>query len=258
MHSHFRKALPAALSLACAMPAVAATHTVTVGGNGLRFSPRELTIAVGDSVTFTNAGGFHNVHAEDGSFRCANGCDGVGSGDGTPSNSSWSATVTFNAAGTFPYTCDVHADSGMTGTITVEGGGGGGGNVPITSGFTGTWVDSGATGSMGFGVEVLPGNNLLAEGYTFAPDGGQAWIGGVGPISGNSAVVTVTTIDGPGGRFPPNFDQSQVQNTPWGTLTFTFSDCGHGQVAWNSTVPGYGSGTMPLLRVTQPAGITCP
>lgn len=255
MHPQLRKALPAAL-LVCSAPAMAASHTVTVGGAGLRFSPRELTVNVGDTVTFTNAGGFHNVHAEDGSFRCANGCDSAG-GDGTPSNSSWSATVTFGAAGTFPYTCDVHADSGMTGTITVQGGGGSG-NVPITSGFTGTWVDSAASGQMGFGIEVLPGNNLVAEGYTFAPDGGQVWIGGVGPISGDQAAITVTTINGPGGRFPPNFDPAQVQNTPWGTLTFTFTDCVHGQVAWNSTVAGYGSGTMPLIRVTQPQGIACP
>ena len=42
-----------------------------------------------------------------------------------------------------------------------------------------------------------------------------------------------------------------------GTLTFRFSDCNHGHVDWNSSVPGYGSGGMDLTRLTLPAGLTC-
>jgi len=133
------------------------------------------------------------------------------------------------------------------------------GNVPIGSGFTGTWVDAAAAGQIGIGLEVLPGGNLVAEVYTFAPNGGQAWIGGVGPIiDGDHATITVSTINGPGGRFAPNFDPSQVQNTTWGTLTLRFSDCNHGTLDWDSPVPGYGSGTLPIIRVTLPAGLSCP
>ncbi|MEL6731343.1 MAG: hypothetical protein AAFP83_09405 [Bacteroidota bacterium] len=36
--------------------------SVSVGGAGLSFSPANLTITPGDSVTWTNAGGFHNVN----------------------------------------------------------------------------------------------------------------------------------------------------------------------------------------------------
>lgn len=133
-----------------------------------------------------------------------------------------------------------------------------GATVPITSGFTGTWVDSAASGQMGMGLEVLPGNNLVAEVYTYGADGGQLWVGGVGPIDGDTATITVTTIHGPGGRFPPNFDPAGVQNTPWGTLTFSFTDCNHGTVAWNPVVPGFGSGSLPISRVTLPAGLSCP
>jgi hypothetical protein len=166
--------------------------------------------------------------------------------------------VTFTHAGSIPYFCDVHQGSGMTGTITVQGVATG--NVPITSGFTGTWVDSGVTGQIGLGFEVLTGGNMVIEGYTFAPapTGGQAWIGGVGPIvDGDHAVVGMTTINGPGGRFFPNFVQAQTQNTPWGTMTVSFTDCNHGTASWVSTVPGYGSGSLPIIRVTLPAGLTC-
>ena len=44
----------------------AANWTVNVGGAQLAYSPATLTITAGDTVTFTNQGGFHNVAADDG------------------------------------------------------------------------------------------------------------------------------------------------------------------------------------------------
>jgi plastocyanin len=260
----FAKTLPLWLLLFGAVSASAASHTVTVGGIStdpyggssatLAFNPRNLTIAVGDTVTFHNSGGTHNVHADDESFHCARGCAGAG-GDATPSDDGWSSTVTFTHAGTVGYHCDVHQAMGMTGTITVQGTTSG--NVPIGNGFTGSWVNP--AGQLGLGIEVLAGGNLVVEGYTYAPAGGQIWIGGVGAIvDGDHAPITVTTIIGPGGRFPPNFDGTQTTNTVWGTLNFTFTDCNNGAVAWSSVLPGYGSGSMPIVRLTQPAGLTCP
>jgi plastocyanin len=116
-------------ALAAAAPAAAANHSVmTVAGNA--FSPDTLTITAGDSVTFTNvAQGFHDVHADDNSFRCANGCDGDGhGGDGSPSTAMWSFTLTFNTPGTIAYHCEIHGAPGfgMHGTITVNPASGGG------------------------------------------------------------------------------------------------------------------------------------
>lgn len=73
-----------------------------VGTSGNNFVPVNLTIQVGDTFRWTNNGGFHNVVADDGSFRCANGCDGMG-GNGNPSGSAWSFTIVFNSAGLVPY-----------------------------------------------------------------------------------------------------------------------------------------------------------
>ncbi|MGA8276862.1 MAG: plastocyanin/azurin family copper-binding protein [Rhodanobacteraceae bacterium] len=103
----------------------AGEHTVTALSSPFRFEPATLVIAPGDSVTFVNGGGFHNVHSDTGSitaFRCANGCDGDGAGgDGSPSSDPWSATVNFPDAGVAPYHCEIHGSdgSGMHGTITV-------------------------------------------------------------------------------------------------------------------------------------------
>lgn len=112
-----------AMGLASAS-ALAADHPVNVGDpNGQSFSPQVLNIAAGDTVTFTNGGGFHNAVSNPGavtSFRCANGCDGDG-GNGAPSSAAWSATVAFPTPGTIGYFCEVHGAPGqaMFGTINV-------------------------------------------------------------------------------------------------------------------------------------------
>ncbi|MGH7749682.1 MAG: spondin domain-containing protein, partial [Candidatus Dormibacteria bacterium] len=112
----------------------------------------------------------------------------------------------------------------------------------------------------GFDIEILPTNppQLLASWFVFAPTSGQAWIGGLGPIDGNQAVVQGYQVAGPGALFPPDFNGAKVQRQLWGTLTFTFTDCNTGQLSWASTVPAYGSGTLNLVRLTMPAGLTCP
>jgi hypothetical protein len=130
--------------------------------------------------------------------------------------------------------------------------------VPIGPGMTGTWFVPGQSGH-GLMIQVLPGESpqMLVSWFVFGPQGGQSWIVGSGPIAGTRAVVQAFQPAGPGGRFPPNFNAANVQQQPWGTLTFAFSDCKHGGVEWVSTVSGYGSGSMPLERLTLPTGLTC-
>jgi hypothetical protein len=106
-------------------------------------------------------------------------------------------------------------------------------------------------------LEVLPGNRLLAMWFAFNPAGDQqSWFGGVGTYSGNTATITGATLPS-GGRWIPNFNENTIVENPWGTLTFTFTDCNNGRVDFNS-VFGYGSGSMNLTRLTLPAGLTCP
>jgi plastocyanin len=249
----------------------AAERRVGIGDDcsvaGSCFSPSPLTINVGESVAFfeyadTMFTGFHNVVADDGSFRCAVGCDGEG-GDGTPvSDSSCDATGfcvstgglmsfsrTFNVPGIVKYHDEV---SKATGIIVVQAAT----QFAIGPGITGVWYDPAQSGH-GLVVEVLPDNRMLVEWYAFDPAGAQqSWLLGVGSVNGNTA--TITAVDQPtGGRFIPNFDASKIVHNPWGSLTFTFTDCDHGKVDFASTA-GYGSGSMNLTRLTRPAGVVCP
>lgn len=108
--------------LAFAPGARAATVIVNVGGANLAFSPQTVTIDPGDTVTFVNKGGYHNAVADNGSFRCAQGCDGAG-GSGNASRANWVASVAFAQPGTIGYFCEIHGapGQGMYGTIVVRG-----------------------------------------------------------------------------------------------------------------------------------------
>ena len=103
--------------------AQAVDHSVTVGGASLTYSPAMLSINVGDTVTFTNAGGFHNVASDPGavtSFHCSTACGSSPTGD--PAGGAWSQQITFSTAGTVGYHCEAHGSPGlgMFGTITVN------------------------------------------------------------------------------------------------------------------------------------------
>src|SRR4051794_352781 len=112
-------------ALVAALPARGATVSVSVGGNDLAFHPAVVHVHPGDTVTWTNAGGFHNVKADDGSFGNAQSAD------------AWTFPHTFTALGTVGYHCEVHGgpSSGMFGTVIVEDAGGGGGGQPGTLRF---------------------------------------------------------------------------------------------------------------------------
>jgi Kelch motif protein len=125
----------------------------------------------------------------------------------------------------------------------------------IVPAFTGSWFDPAQNGH-GLLIEVLPNNQFLAAWFAFNPAGTQqAWFVGTGTYIGNTATIS-DVVEPTGGRWIPNFDASNVVNNPWGTLKFTFTDCNNGKVDFASTL-GYGSGSMNLTRLTQPAGLAC-
>ncbi len=219
------------------------------------FAPDALTINAGDSVSFGIYAdlidtGAHNVVADDGSFRCARGCDGEG-GDGTPADytAQWHFTRTFSSPGIVHYHDEVgHA----RGFIVVQGVS----PFAIGPGITGAWYDPAQSGH-GLFVEVLSDSRFYAAWFAFNPAGTeQTWFTGVGTYSGNIASIESVVMPS-GGRWIPNFDPSQIVRNPWGTLTFTFTDCNNGRVDFSS-VAGYGTGSMNLTRLTQPAGLSCP
>jgi plastocyanin len=86
----------------------AANQTVTATPSDT-FSPAAVTINQGETVTWHNGGGSHNVKFDDGSFEDPT----------SPSTNSWTVSHPFDTPGTFRYVCEQHEDDGMVGTVTV-------------------------------------------------------------------------------------------------------------------------------------------
>jgi len=108
-----RKQLLFSAFMALGFTLFAASHSVTVSNNF--FSPSSLTINVGDSVTWTNSSGNHNVNGNISSYPSNPASFGNGS-----ASMNWTYTKVFTVAGSYGYRCDPHFSFGMTGTITVN------------------------------------------------------------------------------------------------------------------------------------------
>lgn len=82
------------------------------GGDSMAFTPSNLTVTAGTTVTWTFLSGPHNV---------TSGSGGVSDGKFTSGASQSSGTYThlFDTAGSYPYFCSVHGVM-MSGTITVN------------------------------------------------------------------------------------------------------------------------------------------
>ena len=101
---------------------VAAQTSHTIVSGSYYYTPTNLSINVGDTVTWTNAGGLHNVNFDLSSI--------TGQSFGNPESFITSPTTgpvlhthVFNFPGNYIYDCSVgsHAINGMVGTITVNG-----------------------------------------------------------------------------------------------------------------------------------------
>jgi plastocyanin len=109
-------------SLLAATSAFAKVHTVRVGTDGRDvYTPKELTIDVGDTVSWVLVSGTHDVVESDGPGSCEPKSRGFNSGVFTTRVRTWNHT--FTSAGTIHYMCSVgsHCADGMVGTIIVGG-----------------------------------------------------------------------------------------------------------------------------------------
>lgn len=87
----------------------------TINASGMSWSPNNLTIQQGDSVTWINSGpGIHNINGTTATYP-----SNPESFGNLSTGNSWTYGHRFNIPGTYSFRCDVHA-SNMTGTLTVN------------------------------------------------------------------------------------------------------------------------------------------
>lgn len=103
-----RWTLPLAAAVLLAAPASAVDQTITAQPS-IQWSPDEVTIDQGDTVTWNNAGGTHNVEFDDGSYT----------EPPTPRPDDWSVNRTFDTPGIFRFHCGLHGQA-MSGVVRVR------------------------------------------------------------------------------------------------------------------------------------------
>lgn len=109
-------ALVALVAPACSSedPVVAAdSDVVNVKVTDDAFEPAQVKAKVGQTVRFTWAGGSHNVVS---GARCTH--DGKFKSGATQAGGTYERK--FETAGSFPYYCEPHCETGMTGEVIVE------------------------------------------------------------------------------------------------------------------------------------------
>lgn len=79
------------------------------------FTPKDITIDVGQTIRWENRGGGHNVNGSLATFPD----NPEGFFSGAPSTDAWTFDFTFTQPGLYNYRCDPHFSLGMTGTVTV-------------------------------------------------------------------------------------------------------------------------------------------
>jgi plastocyanin/DNA/RNA endonuclease YhcR with UshA esterase domain len=96
-----------------ALASSATNYQVQVGSN--YFAPAYLSIQVGDTVTWSQVSGSHNVNGSLATFPS----NPAGFSSGAVAGGTWTYSFVFGTAGTYSYQCDPHAAMGMVGTVKV-------------------------------------------------------------------------------------------------------------------------------------------
>jgi plastocyanin len=110
-------ALVAAAFLLLSWPARAESGDVQIQDNF--YAPTEVTILIGESVTWTSAGNNAHTVTSDAVFDSSPDCPGAVDPLHQCMHKGDKFSLTFNTAGRFSYHCKVHGDA-MSGTVIVE------------------------------------------------------------------------------------------------------------------------------------------
>jgi mono/diheme cytochrome c family protein len=143
----------------------------------------------------------------------------------------------------------------------------GGTGFAMTPGMTGTWWNGPERAGEGFPVEVgfqADGTMILwVTFFTYNNMGNQTWLTAQGTVTGTTIDVDVFMPKGP--MWGMDFDPADVEPTPWGSGTFTFSSCSSGHMSLEPNgdmmgMMGFTDLDYDLMRFDENviSGIDCP
>lgn len=125
--------------------------------------------------------------------------------------------------------------------------------------FGGLWYTPERSGQ-GLHVDVLDGSRATVSWFTYDEQGKPVWLFGVGKVRGFGIEVDVDRAVSGSFALSPTHQTPSMR--PAGTLRLAFAGCGDALLSFTATPDGTGGaglpgGTLPLKRLSQPAGVRC-
>ena len=124
--------------------------------------------------------------------------------------------------------------------------------------MSGSWYTPERNGE-GFTLQVLENGSAHALWFTYPPaaaNAQQAWIYAEGGRIDGERIRFDGAITTRGPRFGAQYDASQLQAIPWGSIEFRFTTCNEGEVTFTGPA-AWGSGTRRITRLTALADLEC-
>lgn len=135
--------------------------------------------------------------------------------------------------------------------------------VPLNGRMTGAYFQPGRGGE-GILLEVAEAGStslIVVSWYTFDAQGFPFWLVGSAVYTPGATSVTVDLAGKSGGAIGGQFEPSQLQDLPWGSITLRFPNCNTLDFSFQSThsIPGVpiGSGARAWTRLTSVNGFAC-
>jgi hypothetical protein len=122
-------------------------------------------------------------------------------------------------------------------------------------GMNGVWYDRAANGHYVTIQRVHDDDTALVIWNTFDHSGNQAWIYGVGHVTGRH--ISIVMSQNLGGTLQPGGAPTGSSVQSWGTVDIDLANCVSGTLRYQSTLPAFGSGQFPLDRLAYVSDFGC-
>ncbi len=121
--------------------------------------------------------------------------------------------------------------------------------------FSGSWYRGPQAPGEGLQLQVDGSGNAVLIWYTFDPAGDAAWMVGTATAPAEGEPWRFAMQRPRGTEFGPGFDPARVVRHPWGEVLLRFEGCDRASLSWTSSEAGWVAGSVPLQRLTTPAGM---
>jgi hypothetical protein len=128
--------------------------------------------------------------------------------------------------------------------------------LPTDTRASGAWYDPARSGE-GLMVLATSSSRMFVSWYTYDPVDSkrQVWLVAEGSFDGREFTGEVLITSGT--RFGAAFSASDVRREPWGTMRLQFENCARATLHYSSTVPGFGSGRIGMVKLANTDGLLC-